>query len=40
MLIAAKTARGSWRLYFTARVEQAFLFLLMLPVFDAALCFW
>ena len=37
-LIAATGARGSWRLYFTASVERAFL-LSLLRVIDTALCF-
>jgi len=38
-LIAAMTARGSWRLYFTASVERAFLMLSLLCVLDTALSF-
>jgi len=37
-LIAATTARGSWRSHFTASVERAFL-LSLLRVLDTALCF-
>jgi len=38
-LIAATTARGSLRLYFTASVERAFLLLSLLCVLDTGLCF-
>ena len=37
--IAATTARDSWRLYFTASVERAFLMLSLLCVLDTALSF-